>query len=149
MGEHKPQGTNSSGRRPSQNGAVGATCAGAPSAESSLPKDSRFLQWDCNAFEVRYRSRRVFRRGQGRGNSCGVYVAILAVIDAEIAQLQHARALIAGSAAPKKKPGRPKKSVSAPVSKKKKKRKLSAEGRGRIVAALKARWAAKKKAAAK
>jgi hypothetical protein len=76
-------------------------------------------------------------------------VAILAVIDAEIAQLQHARALIAGSAAPKKKPGRPKKSVSAPVSKKKKKRKLSAEGRGRIVAALKARWAAKKKAAAK
>jgi hypothetical protein len=67
---------------------------------------------------------------------------ILSLIDAEIAQLQHARTLIAGAAAAgiKKGPGRPK-GIG------KKRRKLSPEGRARIVAAMKARWAAKKKAA--
>jgi hypothetical protein len=67
---------------------------------------------------------------------------ILALIDAEIAQLQSARALIAGdgTAPTKRGPGRPKGTG-------KKKRNLSPEGRARIVAAVKARWAAQKKAA--
>lgn len=87
---------------------------------------------------------------------------ILATIDHEIAQLQQARALLGGSAAPvaKKKPGRPKK-VAAAVTKKaaavvpavkkaakrKKKRNLSPEGRKRIAEAVKKRWAAQKAAA--
>jgi hypothetical protein len=79
---------------------------------------------------------------------------ILASIDREIAQLQHARALLLGgtTAAPKKKPGRPKKAaVAAPPAKpaKKKKRKLTPEGRKRIAEAVKRRWAAQKAAAAK
>jgi len=80
---------------------------------------------------------------------------ILATIDQEIAQLQQARALLSGTAAPvaKKKVGRPKKivAVAAPTAKpaKKKKRKLSAEGRKRIAEAVKKRWAAQKAAAAK
>jgi len=67
---------------------------------------------------------------------------ILSLIDAEIGQLQQARALIAGAG--KRGPGRPKSAV-APVTKQK--RKMSPEGRARIVAAVKARWAAKRKAA--
>ncbi|MGA2351375.1 MAG: hypothetical protein ABSF70_13150 [Terracidiphilus sp.] len=92
---------------------------------------------------------------------------ILATIDQEIAQLQHARALLSGGAAPvaKKKVGRPKKAVAArkkagatkkaskvasvTVKPAKKKRKLSAEGRKRIADAAKKRWAALKAGAAK
>jgi hypothetical protein len=82
---------------------------------------------------------------------------ILATIDHEIAQLQQARALLSGGAAPveKKKAGRPKKvvAVAAVVAKsaktKKKKRNLSPEGRKRIAEAVKKRWAAQKAAAAK
>ena len=86
---------------------------------------------------------------------------ILATIDFEIAQLQQAKALLTGSAAPvaKRKPGRPKKVVAvvpkkaaavAPAVKKpaKKKRNLSPEGRKRIADAVKKRWAAQKAAAA-
>jgi len=71
---------------------------------------------------------------------------ILALIDAEIASLQQARALIAGAASTivKRGPGRPPKTAVAPVAKKK--RNLSPEGRARIAAAVKARWAAQKKA---
>jgi hypothetical protein len=70
---------------------------------------------------------------------------LIALIDAEIATLQQARALLAGATA-KKKPGRPK-ATAAPVPKpKKKKRNLSSEGRARIAAAAKARWAAQRKA---
>jgi len=70
----------------------------------------------------------------------------LTLIDSEIAELQQARALIAGAG--KKRPGRPK-SVAIPTAKpNKKKRKLTPEGRARIQAAVKARWA-KAKAAAK
>ena len=65
---------------------------------------------------------------------------ILSLIDAEIATLQQARALLT-EAETKKRPGRP------IGTGKKKKRKMSAEGRARIVAAVKARWAAQKKAA--
>jgi hypothetical protein len=68
---------------------------------------------------------------------------ILAQIDREIAQLQHARALLGGSPAapPKKRVGRPPKKAM------KKKRNLSPEGRRRIAEAVKRRWAEQKKAA--
>ena len=67
---------------------------------------------------------------------------ILTLIDAEIASLQQARALIGGFQT-KPKPGRP-----VGSGKKKKKRNMSPEGRARLVAAVKARWARQKKAAA-
>lgn len=70
---------------------------------------------------------------------------ILAQIDREIAQLQHARALLSGGAqaAPKKT------AVAAPAARKvaKKKRNLTPEGRKRIAEAVKRRWAEQKKAA--
>jgi hypothetical protein len=79
---------------------------------------------------------------------------ILASIDREIAQLQNARALLAGAGAPeaKRKAGRPRKVVAAVVPEiakpaKKKKRNLSPEGRKRIAEAVKRRWAAQKKTA--
>jgi hypothetical protein len=71
---------------------------------------------------------------------------ILAQIDREIADLQHARALLAGKpakAATKAAEPAPKKIV-----KKKKKRNLTPEGRKRIAEAVKRRWAEQKKAAA-
>jgi hypothetical protein len=64
---------------------------------------------------------------------------ILALIDAEIATLQQARALIVGTEI-RRRPGRPKGTG-------KKKRNLSPEGRARIAEAVKKRWAAQKKAA--
>ena len=70
---------------------------------------------------------------------------ILAQIDHEIAQLQHARTLLAGKAV-----SAPKKAAAAPAAKKsarKKKRNLSPEGRKRIAEAVKRRWAEQKKAA--
>ena len=80
--------------------------------------------------------------------------SLISSIDAEIAKLHQARALLSGAATPAaKKRGRPAKAAGAvkvvaakPV---KKKRKLSPEGRARIAAAAKARWAAVKKAAKK
>jgi hypothetical protein len=68
---------------------------------------------------------------------------ILAQIDREIAQLQHARALLGGGSAgaPKKRPGRPPKKAL------KKKRNLTPEGRRRIAEAVKRRWAKQKQAA--
>ena len=69
---------------------------------------------------------------------------ILALIGAEIASLQSARALIAGAEAAattvRRGRGRPKGTG-------KKKRNLSPEGRARIAAAVKGRWAAQKKVA--
>jgi hypothetical protein len=67
---------------------------------------------------------------------------ILTLIDAEIALLQQARALLAGAG----KRGLKLKSVPAAKPKRKRK-KLSKEGRAHIVAAQKARWAKQKKAA--
>ena len=69
---------------------------------------------------------------------------ILTQIDREIAQLQQARALLIGKAAPIAK-----KAAVVPVAKKatKKKRNLSPEGRKRIAEAVKRRWAEQKKAA--
>ncbi|SNT44531.1 hypothetical protein SAMN05421770_11926 [Granulicella rosea] len=89
--------------------------------------------------------------------------AILEAIDAQIRQLQQARDLLVGTntddpaiATAKqssgKRRGRPKGSVNkksgafAPVAKKVAKRTLSPEGKARIAAAQKARWAAQKRA---
>jgi len=77
---------------------------------------------------------------------------ILMAIESEIAQLQKARAVLIGSATPKKAAGAPKKAAAvAPVKAKaaKKKRKLTPEGRKRIAEAVKKRWAAQKAAAGK
>ena len=81
---------------------------------------------------------------------------LLSLIDAEIARFTQARALLAaGSSAVTKAPakaGRPPKVVaSSPKAspRKKKKRVISPEGRARISEAVKRRWAAQKKAAAK
>jgi hypothetical protein len=78
---------------------------------------------------------------------------ILASIDGEIAQLQKARALLTGTAAPvtKRKPGRPRKIATeimafAVKPGAGKKRNLSPEGRKRIAEAAKRRWAAQRKA---
>ena len=71
-------------------------------------------------------------------------IDIIALIDAEITSLKAARALIAETG--KRKPGRPAKAPAAPVAKPKQKRKMSPEGRARLVAAVKARWAKKKAA---
>jgi hypothetical protein len=69
---------------------------------------------------------------------------IIAQIDREIAQLQHARSLLGGTSPVKAKrgPGRPPKKAA-------KKRNLTPEGRRRIAEAVKRRWAEQKKAAGK
>jgi len=74
---------------------------------------------------------------------------ILAQLDAEIARLQQAKALLAssdGSTAPTTRRGRPKKITASPAPAKpvKKKRNLSPEGRARIAEAVKRRWASQK-----
>ena len=68
-------------------------------------------------------------------------------LDYEIARLQHIRDMLAGSnsQALKAKLGRPKK-VAAVVPATPAKRIMSAEGKARIAAAQKKRWAAKKRA---
>jgi hypothetical protein len=75
---------------------------------------------------------------------------ILAELDSEIAALKRARSLLSGIV-PAKSVGRPKGSVNKVAAvaapKKKQKRNLSPEGRARIAAAVKARWARQKKAA--
>jgi hypothetical protein len=69
---------------------------------------------------------------------------LLTLINAEIATLQRARSLLAATG--KKRSGRPAKAPAAPAVTQKKKRKLSPEGRARLVAAVKARWAKQRKA---
>lgn len=71
--------------------------------------------------------------------------ALLASLDQEIARLQSARKLLSDDPAPKRGPGRPKKSGKSSV-KPAGKSTLSAAGRASIAAAQKARWAARKKA---
>jgi len=78
---------------------------------------------------------------------------LLSLIDAEIARLREARSLLASStpSSPitKARPGRPRLIVDTPsTAKKSKKRNLSPEGRAKIAAAVKRRWA-KQKALAK
>ena len=77
--------------------------------------------------------------------------SILSEIDAQIALLKQAKALLssAGTTAIKRKPGRPSKTaaVVVPVAQKAKKRKkMSAEGRERVRQAQIKRWAAVKDA---
>ena len=62
---------------------------------------------------------------------------IIAELDIEIARLEQAKNILAGATV-KRGPGRPKLSTDTGI---KKKRKMSAGGRARIVAAVKARWA--------
>jgi hypothetical protein len=74
---------------------------------------------------------------------------ILAAIDAEIARLEQAKALLSASGAvvAKRKPGRPAAvatAVAPKVQKARKRRKMSAEGRERIRQAQIKRWAAQK-----
>jgi hypothetical protein len=64
---------------------------------------------------------------------------IIQTIDAEIARLERARALLNGHTA-QVRSGRPIGSKATPAAKPLR-RKMSAEGRARIVAAQKARWA--------
>ncbi|HEY3705580.1 MAG TPA: hypothetical protein VGL22_11000 [Terracidiphilus sp.] len=68
---------------------------------------------------------------------------ILSQIDQEIATLQQARALLAGSGIKAKKAAA--KAAKAPA----KKRRLSPEGRRRIAEAVKRRWAEQKKTSSK
>ena len=74
---------------------------------------------------------------------------ILAEIDAQIAKLQQARALLAGSSstapAVKKAVGRPRKSAATSSKATPKKRILSPEARKRIAEAQKKRWAETRK----
>jgi len=82
---------------------------------------------------------------------------LISEIDAEIVRLEEARALLAGASSPvAKKIGRPagvvkvvKSAAKSAKAAKKAKRNLSPEGRARIAAAAKARWAAVKKTAKK
>jgi hypothetical protein len=76
---------------------------------------------------------------------------IIAEIDAQISQLQQARALLAGTTAPAPRAGRgrPKGSKNASSATTPRKRKLSPEGRKRIADAMKKRWAERRKQNAK
>jgi len=76
---------------------------------------------------------------------------LLSLIDAEIATLRQVRSLVAGTTAAteKRKPGRPKSTDAPAVQPAQKRRNMSPEGRARIAAAVKARWARQKKAAGK
>ena len=73
---------------------------------------------------------------------------IIAEIDAQIAKLQQARTLLAGTAQSSGRgPGRPKGTASKSAAPRK--RKLSPEGRKRIADAMKKRWAERRKQNAK
>jgi hypothetical protein len=76
---------------------------------------------------------------------------ILAQIDEEISKLQQAKALLLGNAGVKRSVGRPKKSAIASriLSVQPAKGVLSAEGKARIAAAQRKRWAKSRKAAVK
>jgi len=71
----------------------------------------------------------------------------IAAIDAEIAKLQKARALLFGAVEPKKRGRRAKKAVAALVETKPKRRSLSPEVKKRMAEGQKRRWAAAKKSA--
>jgi len=68
---------------------------------------------------------------------------IIKTIDAEIARLEKARALLKGDTTSATRPERSLISKSTPKAPKR--RKMSAEGRARIAAAQKARWAKTKR----
>jgi hypothetical protein len=68
---------------------------------------------------------------------------ILAELDAEITRLELAKSLLTGETAKRK----PRRLKTATAASPKKQRNLTPEGRARIAAAVKARWARQKKAA--
>lgn len=70
--------------------------------------------------------------------------SILAEIDGEIARLRQARDLLTGVSV-KRGPGRPKSIATTATPTKRRRSRMSAEGRARIAAAQKARWAKAKK----
>ena len=70
---------------------------------------------------------------------------IIAQIDTEIARLQEVKSILSGSPSPRKSAGLRGQSAPKPVIAKK--RTMSPEGRAKIAAAQKARWAKTKKAA--
>jgi hypothetical protein len=76
---------------------------------------------------------------------------ILAEIDAQIENLQKARALLAGTTTPATRAGRgrPRGSKNGSATTGPRKRKLSPEGRKRIADAMKKRWAERRKQNAK
>jgi hypothetical protein len=76
---------------------------------------------------------------------------IINEIDAQIAKLQQARALLAGTVTASTGPGRPKGSKNGGATKAAtpRKRKLSAAGRKSISEAMKKRWAERRKQGAK
>ena len=76
---------------------------------------------------------------------------ILSEIDNEIARLQEARRLLAGesSGATSTRGRKPAAVAAAAPKKRRRRRKLTPEGRKRLSEALKARWAERKKKAAK
>jgi hypothetical protein len=65
-------------------------------------------------------------------------IELIAAIDSEISRLQSVRNLLAGAES---------RNGAKPINRRGGKRRLSAEGRARISAAMKKRWAAQKKAA--
>jgi hypothetical protein len=73
---------------------------------------------------------------------------LIAQIDAEIARLQQVKGILSGSTTTRKKRD-PNKAKTAPTPVIVKKRTMSPEGRAKIAAAQKARWAKAKKAAKK
>jgi hypothetical protein len=81
--------------------------------------------------------------------------SILATIDSQIANLQQARAALERVGDAPKRRGRPKgsrkavSSITPPIKASKKRGGMSPEGRARVAAAQKARWAAQKKLAVK
>jgi hypothetical protein len=76
---------------------------------------------------------------------------ILSEIDNEIARLQEARRLLAGesSGATRTRGRKPAAAAAAAPKKRRRRRKLTPEGRKKLSEALKARWAERKKKAAK
>lgn len=76
---------------------------------------------------------------------------ILSEIDKEIARLQEARRLLAGegSGTTKTRGRKPAAAAAAAPKKRRRRRKLTPEGRKKLSEALKARWAERKKKAAK
>jgi len=85
---------------------------------------------------------------------------ILLAIDAEIAKLKQAKAILSEGSTAKRRPGRPAKALSTGYNsvgaktaelaqRPKKRRTMSAAGRARIAAAQKARWAKSKRTAKK
>jgi hypothetical protein len=83
--------------------------------------------------------RRILSVIAGSYNSLMDTTEIIQTIDAEIARLEQAKALLKGHAVPAKRGAASSRAIA--VAKPVQRRKMSAEGRARIAAAQRARWA--------